>query len=224
MTRELAVTVGTTAEALAASLGEFARDQLPFATALALTRTARDASDAAREHLPKVFTTRGDKLARSFVAGRAQKSEWPHISVPVGTLAEAMVLQETGGVKRARSQDGLGIPTRLIRPSKGAKITKAKRPKRLLTKPGVRKADETIRRSKTRGSDRREIYYLLRPAVKVKKRLGFQAVVTEAFERSYPGCFAAAMNEALKSRKTPAERALERARTGRVARGIARRG
>ncbi len=222
MALELAVTVGTTADALAASLGEFARDQLPFATALALTRTARDASEAARDHLPKVFTTRGDKLARTFVSGRANKSDWPNITVPVGTLAEAMVLQETGGVKRAKSPLGLGIPTSLIRPSKGAKITKAKRPKRLLQKPGVRKADETIRRSKTSGRDRREIFYLLRPAVKIKPRLGFQRVVSEAFERAYPGRFAAAMNEALASRKTQAERALERARTGRVSRGISK--
>lgn len=223
MALELAVTVGTTAEALAASLGEFARDQLPFATALALTRTAWDATKAAQKHLPTVFTTRGDRLARTFRAGRAQKSDWPNISVPVGTLAEAMVLHETGGVKRARSQDGIGIPTRLIRPSKGTKITKAKRPKRLLQKPGVRKADETIRRSKTSGRDRREIFYLLRPSVRIKKRLGFQGVVSEAFERAYPGRFVAAMNEALASKKSRAERALEKARMGGGTRGGAQR-
>jgi hypothetical protein len=77
-------------------LNSFRSDQLPFATALALTRTAQDARDEVRRSMPSRFTVRRDWIAKGVVVDQATKT---NLTAIVRDRDPFMALQETGGEK-----------------------------------------------------------------------------------------------------------------------------
>lgn len=179
------------------------RRQIPFATALALTRVAKLAREDVVEGLPGRFTVRGPKLGQSIRNSSASKSSWPHVQSSVYTLAEALELQEEGGTKRPRGKN-LAIPGEGVRPTKETKIPKRKRPKNLLLGKAFL---ATLTSGRNAGADAilqrvgRERYplrvaYILRPAAEVKARLGFEATVRRRVELSLSLEFHRAMEQA----------------------------
>lgn len=186
-----------------------ATKQIPFATALALTRTAKTAREVVVFGLPARFTVRGQKLAQSIRYKPANKRDWPRPSSSVYTLAEALVLQELGGTKRPRRRD-LAIPGAGTRPTAQTTISKAKRPAAVLKRRGYflghlksgpsAGADAILQRV---GPDRYplRVSYLLRPRGEVKPALGFADSVERSARSVLPGNWLAAMNEAFASSK-----------------------
>ncbi|MHC4711977.1 MAG: hypothetical protein ACYTAN_01725 [Planctomycetota bacterium] len=88
-------------------LDEFRRRQVPFATSRTLNVLALEAQEAVREGLPRRF-----KIRRRWVplGVRARFSTKLNLESVVYDVDEFMLLQETGGVKRARGGHATALP------------------------------------------------------------------------------------------------------------------
>lgn len=89
-------------------LDDLSKQQLPFAMALALTRTAQETRDHLRARLPDHFTVRSTWVEKSLQITRAEKKD-PDPTAIVGSLYWPMWAHAEGGTKAARSGK-LGIP------------------------------------------------------------------------------------------------------------------
>jgi hypothetical protein len=87
------------------------KDQIPFATKVALDATAFDARRTLVDELRQHFTVRTDWTARRM---RVQKATKQDLVSYVGSTAPYMELQALGGVKRPRSKL-MGAPTKELR-------------------------------------------------------------------------------------------------------------
>jgi hypothetical protein len=85
--------------ALTADLKRLQRDQLPFATARALTLTAQDIQSAVKDKMPGEFVLRRQWTVQGIRIKPALKSAWPNQSAVVFSRDPFMNLQETGGTK-----------------------------------------------------------------------------------------------------------------------------
>jgi len=107
-------------------LAKIAGDQLPFATSLALNRTAVESRDVVRGNLPKRF-----RLRNNWTRGGVQaKTSTKKNLVAVVSAPGYMQIQETGGTRTPTRSKLLAAPTDAI---KGNRVTpKSKRPGALL--------------------------------------------------------------------------------------------
>lgn len=173
----------TNLEQVLERFGAVAVDQLPYATAQALRKTGQDAVKAVRRRLPHAFNLRSKSLARTFGSDRfVDKKAWPNQRVRVWTMAEAMYLQEEGGIKRAK-RGRLAVPTRMVKrsPSTG-KIAKSRRPRGLLQRKNAFVQDDAIVQRKRKGSVPLRHYSLIDSA-RIKPILGFERTVREVVDR-----------------------------------------
>jgi len=114
--------------------------QIPFATAMAMTKTAQSARKYLRQKMRTEYTIRDKRfmLGSMRTGGTirvtpARKQDYPRIWAEVGSIDEFMARHSTGGVKKPET-GVLAIPTKVIRRTKRQKITPAKRPAKLLKK------------------------------------------------------------------------------------------
>lgn len=106
--------VSTNAAELARAMSKLAEEQLPFATAVALTRVAQDARDEVRGKLGKTFTLRNKRVEGGIQINRAEKRDWPNVFAEVGTRDDFMARHVTGGVKRPqKGASSIAIPTKI---------------------------------------------------------------------------------------------------------------
>lgn len=185
---DVVLTTTNTAKAVAKALREVERE-LPFASALALTRQAQESRDVERARARKVFTLRSSYVERGITMRRAEKRDWPKLRAHVGSRDEFMAEQETGAVRRARKKR-FAIPTRLIRRTKRGKIPKSKKPRAVLSKPSGYIKGRAIRISAKgrRGKARRlSVAYLLRSKVRIVPRWGFRKSVEATVRANYDG-------------------------------------
>ena len=103
------VTITNNATKVAADLDAAARRQIPFATAVTLTRVSQDAKAELRSGLRGYFTIRSGWVSRGIVHEPARKSTWP-IAAVVATRDGFMARQAEGGLKRAATGKKLGLP------------------------------------------------------------------------------------------------------------------
>jgi hypothetical protein len=147
--QSIAVTVQTNAPALARALRYLAMEQLPFATAVALTRVAQDARAEVVRNLPDHFKIRSKRVVAGVRIERANKKDWPNVHAKVGTADEFMALQVTGGTKRPqRGAAHIAVPTRLVtsrRTGSGA-VPKPLKPRQLRNREDVFVAQQEIRK------------------------------------------------------------------------------
>ena len=171
----------TNLEELLKRFGAVAVDQVPYATAQALRKTGQDAVKAMRRRLPQAFDQRSKSLARTFGSDRfVDKKAWPNQRVRVWTVAEAMLLQEQGGVKRAR-RGRLAAPTKLIKRSSTGKIAKSRRPSGVLKRKSVfLDGDGIVQRKRGRAPLR---LYNLFDSGRVRPVLGFERTVGDVVDR-----------------------------------------
>lgn len=187
----------------AARLARIRRDQVPFATAQALTATAF----LVRRHIvektyPSAFTVRNAGFPRA--AFRVQKAtkRRPEASVFDRLGRSFLKLQATGGTKRSKSGRRLAVPSRRIKRSARGRITKGQLPRSLLAKRGVyvgtvARAAEGIWRQ-TRGG--LELLYSLIPSARIRKRFRFyedaERVARARFPREFTRAFIRAIRTA----------------------------
>lgn len=109
------VGVATNAPEVVARLKSFSREQLPFATALSLTRLAYAIRDAERARWTAEFKVRSKWTTRQITADLTRKKEWPNPTVKVGDLFSPAAKLETGGTKRADAgYTDVFVPTRFV--------------------------------------------------------------------------------------------------------------
>ena len=157
-------------------LAHIHRDQVPFATAQALTSTAfKVRSRIVDRTYPAAFTVRNAGFPRT--AFRVEKARKRKLVARVfDRLGRSFLeLQARGGVKRSKTGRRLAIPSRRIKRSARGRITKGNLPRALLAKRGVyvgqvSRAAEGIWRQ-TRGG--LELLYSLLPSARVPKRFKF---------------------------------------------------
>ena len=91
--------------------GGMYRDQIPFASAVALTRTAVLVKAEIQKELPGMFTIRRPWTAGGIRAERAQKKDWPHCFAQVGSIDPYMVDFEEGGPHKTEGTRSTGFKT-----------------------------------------------------------------------------------------------------------------
>ena len=133
--------VHTNARAIGEAFQKLAVDQLPFATAVALTRVAQDARDTTRGLLHKTFTLRAPRRVKAGISiNRAEKKDWPNCFAEVGIKDEFMAKHVLGGKKMPLAgTDHIAIPSRLAAANRGpgGGIIASLKPRRLRTKKTV---------------------------------------------------------------------------------------
>lgn len=183
------------------------RRQLPFATALSLTRTAAEAQSEIRRGLPSRFTIRNDFISRGVRMKKATKRspsavvEW---SAPGGPrragFAKRLAIQETGGKKRP-SRRYLALP-RGVKRGKTGTIPRSKTPGRLLKRKNVFIRDVQGGAAIFQRVGRalpRLLYYLTPQTADVDARFEFRETAARTARRIYPREFGRALAQALAS-------------------------
>jgi hypothetical protein len=197
-------------------LDELVASQIPFATALALTRTARDARQALKDGLPSHFTIRTKFTASRL---RFEPATKRNPVAYVGHLADYMRLQAEGGDKPSAGTL-LGVPTAKLRSEAPKGVVRARgkySPKRLLTKKRRREgyfvkalsASGSVglfrKIGESHASSRLELLYVLAPRVRVDERWPFletvEATVAERWEPNAKKALERAVRSARRRRR-----------------------
>ena len=181
-------------------LNESVRKQIPFATAVALTRVAQGAVNEVRGTLPRKFNLRSHRLPKGIQMNRAEKKDWPNITADVGSKDDFMVLQETGGIKKAKSGSHVAVPTRLVKRTKGGKIRKAQKPSSIMVKKGAIKTSSHIIRKRTKRNPL-ALMYTLKSAVRIKPVFGMEETVVQHSRATYGKHFKREFAAALASQR-----------------------
>lgn len=187
------------------------RDQLPFAVAKTLTKTAYQASDEIKNNLRMDFILRNRYTERGIRVRRATKHR-PQSEV--GSIDEYMVLQELGGTKTAR--DGRVAVPRDIKKDVKELIKKRNRPgplmKRANEKAGTRKrkggkplpffarmssGKEGIFVRRGKGRVPIDVLYVFEDSVEITPRLGLRKTAARVADENMQENFNAAFTEAL---------------------------
>jgi len=183
------------------SLSDIER-QLPFATALALTRTAKEIQREEIAHIRSAFTVRGSWLREGgkFGVGITPASKQDLVAV-VESRAPWLEVHEDG-TTRTPAGSHFAIPQAIIRRTKTQVIAKSHRPKALKrafkveTKKGIPLLLQRIGRGKR--SILRVMYQLTGKA-KIEPRLRFIETGREVVERVWKQIFSEALDHAIRT-------------------------
>lgn len=180
-------------------------DQIPFATALALTRTAQDAQAEVRRGLKSRFTVRNNFVEKGILFSAAKKDT---LQATVFSRDDFMILQEKGGTKTPR---GASISVPMEGGNKKGIARAGRRPKDLRSTVGVFRAkiggvdglwQRLQRRSKAKkaAGHHLKLLFVFKPSVPVRARFGFadtvRKVVIERFRRQLDLAIATAVRTA----------------------------
>jgi len=176
--------------ALTKALDVFGKDQLPFATAGALTSTAFEVRETIVEDtFPRSFNVKNKRFAgATFRVDKANKRKLEaRVFDRLGK--DFLAMQESGGTKRPRGNN-VAIPTDEIRVT-GRGVAKARRPRQILQ--SGKRAFKT--RSKTgqeiiaqrRGKKRYplKVLYVLEPQAQIKPRFPFYTVAQMSAQKTF---------------------------------------
>lgn len=208
---------------------EFAK-QVPFATAVALTKTAAQLIPEARKSLSKNLDVTNRGLPRAAFHQRrsvvkAKKTDFPRSRAIVGVPDDAkfrgkfLADHVVGRRRKARGNHPgarrIAIPTKLVKRLKKGTVSSTQRPGVIMRKPrGF--LDESHRgkgpviglNRGRRRRDGRTIYYLLRRSVRIRKQWPFGKEMKRAAKTKYSKNFETEFRKAVVSaRKRAARRA-----------------
>jgi hypothetical protein len=187
------------------------KKQVPFATARALTWTAKDAQKHLQDAMPTTFnTSRKWWLAKQPTGIKIKTATKLHLVAEIYTTAYFLQLHEEGGIKIPYESRGILIPTALT-PKYGRKsggATKVLAGKKILRRGG-RSTGSPITRAKSgmRGVFRRkgkkrlpvELLYSYVPTAKIKPRLHFKSRAGQKAALTFNANFKRSLSLALKT-------------------------
>ena len=195
------------------ALDNLRRRQLPFAQALALTKTAQAAQKAIRTSLPTRFEIRNNFLERGVRIQAATKRNQQSAvfwRAPGGVarrgFAQSLARQETGGSKRPMKKY-LAIPREANkRRGAGGRIPKRWQPAQVLKRKDtfVARAGSGLAIYRRRGKGRlplETLYFLSSRQIKVPEAFGFVATARDAARKIYKTEFGRAFAKALATQK-----------------------
>lgn len=206
MTQRLHVRIEDNSREIAKAFGVLARDQLPFASAVTLTRLAMVGRDRVRQGMPSHFTLRNRRPQRGIQIERAEKRDWPFQKALVGTRDAFMADHALGRVRRPQRSRTLAIPTRFV---VAQRTTTGKIPKRLRPPSVLRRRGAFVKRrqimASQRGAKRNlRIFHHLRSAVNIRKRWPMQREVQQIVQARHGVIFRAEMEKAVATSKARA--------------------
>ncbi len=205
-------------------MSDLQKNQLPFATAKALTMTAKDVQAEVIKTLPERFTLRTPWYKTwpyGFLITPAIKTR---LEATVYSKAPFMTLQEEGGVKTPRGRM-IAVPTNNIRRTKRDLIKEDQRPAYLLKGYRLRGASKAKGMGKRaersgniafikeingvlgiwqrvgRGKDTTRLMYTLIPRADIQPRLFFYQTGKKVVDMKFNQNFGTAMNDALRTAK-----------------------
>ena len=191
----LDIQVESNLSAFTKALDVFGKDQLPFATAGALTSTAFIVRNTiVEETFSRSFDVKNKRFAGA--AFRVDKANKRKLEARVFDRLnkDFLALQESGGTKRPRG-NSIAIPTDEIRVT-GRGVAKARRPRQLLQsgKRAFRTKSKTGQDiiAQRRGKKRYplKVLYVLEPQAEIKPRFPFYTVAQlsaqKTFEKKLP--------------------------------------
>ena len=178
-----------------------AKNQIPFATSLAINKTAGEARDALKKHAKNVFTLRNRHIERGI---RMQASNKKNLTAVVGSVDRIVEEQARGGIKTDRRAT---VPGEGVRPTFPTKVPRSKFPQRLLQKGGKRKPffvtfksgrKALVQRTGTKRLPLKVLYHF--PSrVLVKARFRFERIVQAIVKGRFNKNVEAALDKALKT-------------------------
>ena len=171
--------------------------ELPWATAIALTRTAQDARKQLAEDLPSQFTIRTPYVARRL---RYVKATPSNRVAYVGHLDEFMRLQAEGGSRPAAASGFVAVPTAALRGSDNRGTTKKSAFPGALVRRGAftaPTASGSIALYRRTSTGELERLYTLARSAEVRKAWPFAATVSRVAGERFPVRFREAMVKGL---------------------------
>jgi hypothetical protein len=193
------------------------RDQIPFATAKALTLTAKSRQKLVQATLGQRFILRREAWARQGV--RIEPATKTKLQAVIKDINPYMALQEEGGQKLPMHGSKVAVPLTGARPTPRALIREENLPAavmanggfirgnimyRVVLKAGRRKAvSRAIGGIREAANWARKIIamYALVPHASVKKRYGFEQTVTQGVVDEFRRNFEVTFEEARKTAK-----------------------
>ncbi len=161
--------------------------QARFASAVALTRTVKDAQEEVRRQLPERFTIRTGWVAKGIRIKPARKND---LEASVRVLDDFMALQETGGLRKSQSGEALAVPVG-ARPTPRSRHFIAPRPDEPQTHAVWRRGGRKGRKLK--------LMYVFQSQVRLEPRFDFMEMVKAVVEARFQENFNDALHEALAS-------------------------
>lgn len=192
------------------ALDDLRRRQIPFATALALTRTAQAAQRELRSDLPHRFDIRNDYLSRGTViqsATKATQEAAVYWRAPGGesrrSFAKLLSRQEVGGTTRPKGRH-TAIPVNVKRTG-GGLIPSRSKPRAILARKGgfVRPiaGGEGIFQRTSRKAKPILRYALREEPLRYAPRWDFRGTASDVARRVFAREFSAAFAKALATRR-----------------------
>ena len=190
-------------------LNDVEKKQLPYATALALTRTAQDVQSYIIGAITRIFAnTKKWWLKQQPTGIKIKSARKTDLHSSIYTDAYFADLQEDGGLKRPHKGRALLIPTDKT-PKYGRKSgghRKVLAGKKILTKgkngsPFFTMESGFVGVFKRRGKKRLPIdaMYQVRGSAEIKPRFGFKSMAMRIASQQFPKRFSEALAKALKS-------------------------
>jgi len=183
-------------------LNNIQRKQIPFATAISLTKTAQAGQKNVQGVIPHHFkVTKRWWLKQQPTGIKIIPATKFRLVATVYTNAHFAELQEEGGTKRPFKSGKIAIPsvnvkTRKLRKSGGARDATG-RNKVFFTKLKSGKSAIFRRKGKKRGTA--ELMYTLDTKAQVKRRFGFKKVLRKSVQKNFKRIFAMQLTKALRS-------------------------
>jgi len=150
----LEISLKAEVEAVEKKLSRLENRQLPFVTAVTLTRLAEESRDANKDEMSRVFNLRSDWMQKGVKINSANKKDFKtgKIHSRVFDKDSYMTIHTEGGTRRPEKHKNISIPSEEyektgIRTSRGP-IKSGKKPKALIQRI---KATKLKRRKKKRG-------------------------------------------------------------------------
>jgi hypothetical protein len=184
---------------------KFAKN-VDFGTALALTRTAKEAQKAVLKAQEETFTIRGNWSSPSNKFGtKVKPAKKTDLTADIHSEADWIVPHEEDSQKTPRSGANLAIPTDNVRRTKRQIIQRSQRPGALRGKNDVvlktRTGKTMLFQRKGKGKKSRLVsMYLLTPRAHIRKQSTFYAPAENA-AKNFPKNLDAALAEAFRTAK-----------------------
>lgn len=198
------IDVSSDIDAAMASVGDFFRSQIPFATAGALNNSIFDVrADIIADTWPKAFKVRNQALPRRLFIVKEKATKRSLMAKMGQDLDRDFVeRQATGGTKRGKSGGRVAIPAEpeKMRTATG-RIRAALKPGRLNGTRGVFSIKSGSRTLVMRRIRKRtvKLLYAVVPQANIRKRFMFDEDATATALRVFPGYWRLGMNAAIHS-------------------------
>jgi hypothetical protein len=203
--------VKSNVKGFAKHLNAVQKKQLPFATARALTWTAKDAQKRLQESMPETFNvTRKWWMQQQPTGIKVKSAKKAELQADVFTLAYFAFLQEEGGVKIPFKSRGILVPTSKT-PKYGRKAGGAARVlagKKIIRRGGKANGDPVytlasgkrgVLRRKGKKRTPTELVYTYVPRANIRARMDFKAKAHDAAVKNFDYFFAKSLTQALKT-------------------------